>query len=231
MATKKKRQFDSALAVMAKVPIPGQVKTRLCPPLTPESACELYSSFLKDKVTHAGSTPGCDLFVCYTPDDQRAQISKLLPNCSLLAQEGDDLGERMANCAKRLFSEGYENVVIVDADTPTLPPIYFALAFRSLAQPETDVVIGPSHDGGYYLIGMGRPQPRLFEDITWSSFATLRETVKRANELDLNIRYLPYWQDVDDEKELKAVATEFSNASVCNRAPNTLACLAKLKLL
>ena len=191
------------LVVMAKAPVPGKVKTRLTPPFTPQEAVELYKCFLQDRVREMRRLSGIDLAVAYTPADARDTFVKISGNgFQLFAQKGDDLGRRLNNVFIEKLGQDYAAVSIIDSDTPDLPCAIIEQSFQILLSGEADTVFGPCDDGGYYLVGMRRPQPELFEDIPWSTAAVLDTTLSRAGELGIRTQLLPAWNDLDTFEDL-----------------------------
>ena len=201
---------------MAKAPIAGSVKTRLTPPLTPEEAAALSECFLRDMTMNfaslnASRTEGV---VLYTPADAGLLLCDLLPDClKLIAQRGETLGERLINAADELLSNGFESVCLINSDSPTLPREILDTAVSKLAQDGDRVVLGPSQDGGYYLIGLKRPHRNLFERIAWSTADVLAHTIERAAEIHLAVETLPIWYDVDDAATLRLLCDELSLSS------------------
>ena len=193
-----------ALAVMAKVPIAGEVKTRLCPPLTPVEAAALARCFIQDRVEQLAALPVGDPLVAFAPHDRAAELRALVPvNVRLLRQVGDDLGARLDHLLTSLLGEGYVGAIAVDADSPTLPSPYLEAACYRLLGGAADVVLGPSDDGGYYLIGLRRPASFLFQHMAWSTPSVLAETVSRARAAGLRLEMLPPWFDVDRGPDLE----------------------------
>lgn len=121
-------------------------------------------------------------------------------------QEGDDLGERMLRCMEELLRRGYQHIVVLGSDSPTLPLEFIDEAFRCLDQ--TDAVLGPAEDGGYYAVGCRRSDPRMFSGITWSSPDTRRQTEQAFDEAGFSVALLPPWYDVDTKAELARLAVE-----------------------
>ncbi|KDE55903.1 TIGR04282 family arsenosugar biosynthesis glycosyltransferase [Methanoculleus sp. MH98A] len=196
-----------AAAVMARMPVPGEVKTRLVPPLTSWEAARLYTGFLLDTIELLASLEGTRPFVAYTPPAAGGFFSGIVPpGFSTLPQAGKDLGERLDDVTAALFSRGATAVVLCDSDSPTLPGRYITEAFRRLD--EADVVIGPCDDGGYYLIGMRKRLPRLFEGIPWSSAHVTQRTVEAAERLGLSVSLLKPWYDVDTAADLARLCRE-----------------------
>ena len=142
------------VVIMAKMPQAGAVKTRLCPPLTSEEATELYRCFLLDKISQVRTLRAATPVIAYTPLEGRSLFAALAPGFVLVPQQGADLGARLANCFAHLFAAGYTGVLAIDSDSPTLPTDFLQQAVDLIATPQTDVVVGPSDDGGYYLIGL-----------------------------------------------------------------------------
>jgi len=198
---------------MAKVPFASAVKTRLSPPLTPAEAAKLSTCFLRDMTINVSSlnTNGTEGLVLFTPPDAESLLRDLLPNaCRLFAQRGETLGERLSNAAAELFSKGFESVCLINSDSPTLPREILGTAVSLLAQDGDRVVLGPSQDGGYYLIGLKRPHRSLFDRIAWSTADVLANTTERAAEIDLPVELLPTWYDVDDLATLRLLCDELS---------------------
>jgi len=201
----------AAVAVMAKVPGAAPVKSRLHAALTEARATELYRCFLLDRLDALVAVPGIAPVVAFTPPEARARMATLAPpGVRLLAQEGDDLTERLTRLFDRLLGEGHPAALAMDSDSPTLPMAYVATAARALADGEAEVVIGPSDDGGYYLIGLREPRAALFEDVPWSTAEVLAVTLARARGLGLRVRLLPAWFDVDTEADLHRLRDELA---------------------
>jgi len=200
-----------ALAVMAKTPQAGAVKTRLIPPLNAEEAARLNTCFLQDvTVCIATLTSKCiHGYVAYTPAGQESAFDGLLPaGFRLLPQRGSGLGERLLHVTEDFLAAGYAAVCLVNSDSPTLPSELLRRAIDALASAEDRVVLGRAVDGGYYLIGLKKAHRRLFEDITWSSPAVFDQTVERVRELGLDVELLPAWYDVDDLESLRWLCDE-----------------------
>jgi rSAM/selenodomain-associated transferase 1 len=200
-----------ALAVMTKAPVPGKVKTRLTPPLTPGEAAALNVCFLRDtaesiqRATASGVARG---IAVYTPLGFEAAYEGILPaDFALLPQRGNGFGERLSFANHDLLHLGFASVCLIDSDSPTVPSSAFSEAARILAGQDC-VVLGPSADGGYYLIGLKNPHHSLFEDIDWSTGLVLEQTIERARQIDLKVHLLPTWYDVDDRATLQRLCRE-----------------------
>lgn len=204
-----KRQL--AIAVMAKAPEAGQVKTRLVPPLSHEEAAELYRCLLLDKLLQVGQLEGVDRYLAYTPYEAALMMRELAPSSfSLISQEGSDLGDRLHRLSAILLERDHPGVIIIDSDTPTLPTTYLRESIDRLRDGPTDLVLGPADDGGYYLIGMKRPCRALFEGIQWSGPSVLAMTLQRASAERLQIATLPSWFDVDTADDLRRLRLDLA---------------------
>jgi rSAM/selenodomain-associated transferase 1 len=216
-----------AVAAMVKVPVAGEVKTRLCPPLRPEEAARLAWAFLGDRVEQLVGLPACDSLVAYTPPEGEPELRARLPGMRLVPQVGADLGMRMARLLADLLAEGRTGAVAVGTDTPSLPTAYLAEACRALERGEADVVLGPAEDGGYYLIGLAAPAPGLFADMSWGSASVYRTTLARAQAEGRRVAVLPTWFDVDRPGDLARLGRVAADRRAY-RPPRTLALLAEL---
>jgi len=205
---------DPALGLMAKWPAPGLVKTRLTPPLTPLAAAELYAAFVSDLARElapiraekvilvAGAPADLDLGRIEAPRALAAALPAWWspwPDWPVRAQRGRDLGARL-RAAFADLEVGRRPVVLVGADHPDLPGTEVAAAFAALAA--ADLVLGPTFDGGYYLIGLARPVPEILARMPWSSPELLRVTLDRASTLGLRVAATRPWYDVDRPADL-----------------------------
>jgi uncharacterized protein len=212
-----------ALAIMAKAPRPGKVKTRLSPPLTPEQASALNICFLRDtaenirQISEAGGSTG---LVAYTPVGDEAAFDGLLPSgFLLLPQRGDGFGERLLHACEDLLGAGFHGACLIDSDSPTLPQQALQQAVEHLSRPGDRMVLGGCDDGGYYLIGVKQAHRRLFSDIDWSTERVFAQTVERANEIGVETQLLPPWFDVDDASALDRLRRELAASSAPGTAP------------
>jgi rSAM/selenodomain-associated transferase 1 len=201
-----------AIAVMAKASIPGRCKTRLVPPLTPEEAAGLNTAFLRDIAdnlmsasVHANIAP----VMAFAPAGSASFFRETLPaEIGLLETVAPTFGECLRHAAVSLLEAGHDAVCLLNADSPTLPTAYLTAAATALAAPGDRIVLGPSTDGGYYLIGLKRAHRRLFEDIDWSTDRVSAQTLARAWELGIPVHHLPSWYDVDDLAALSMLMGE-----------------------
>jgi rSAM/selenodomain-associated transferase 1 len=190
------------LAVMGKRPVPGRVKTRLCPPLSPDAAADLAECLLRDAVEQVRRIPGARPALAYDPPEAATYFRELAGDGVLLvAQAGADLGLRMHGALARLLAE-HPGAVLLGADMPGLPDAFLAEAVTHLDQGAGDVVVGPSADGGYYLIGLRAPAGALFEAMSWGTPAVLEQTLGRARDAALRVHLLPPWHDLDSPADL-----------------------------
>jgi hypothetical protein len=213
-----------AVAIMAKAPRPGTVKTRLCPPLLATEAAALYRSFLLDKIAAVRELADAQPVIAYTPPEARAEFDGFAPDFSLVAQEGPDLGARLHSTLAGLLGAGHAGAIAVDSDTPTLPGDFLQQAVQCLSRPGPDVVLGPTEDGGYYLIGVRRAHRELFEGVPWSTSAVLDVTLRRAADAGLRAVCLPSWFDVDTPDDLERLRAGLDTGAT------TLACQTRLFL-
>jgi rSAM/selenodomain-associated transferase 1 len=223
--------MPNALVIVAKAPVVGQVKTRLCPPLSAAEATELFRCFLMDTVERACTVPDVQVCLAFTPADSADLFRGLLPfPLRYLPQRGASLGERLVNIFADLLHDGFTRVVIRDSDSPTLPAAYLQAAFTVLADPTHDAVFGPCSDGGYYLVGTRAVHRGLFENITWSTSSVLTETLAQARLYGLNVALLPPWYDVDNGADLHKLTAELGQRDGDDGVPRTRAFLTQLGL-
>jgi uncharacterized protein len=197
----------NALVVVAKQPSPGITKTRLCPPLKPDEASSLYECFLLDTLDQMRKVEDVQRIVAYLPREAHSYFQHIAPDFELSLQKGHDLGSRLDNAVNKCLSEGYENTVIMDSDSPTLPVPYLSHAFDALSD-GADVVLGPCDDGGYYLIGVKKAAPRLLREVKMSTPNVTADTIAIAQEEGLDVFELPTWYDVDDGLSLSRLMEE-----------------------
>ncbi len=192
--SRQKQVKKRILGIFAKQPVPGQVKTRLCPPLSARQAADLYFVSLQETVARAQTLTSCDLAICYSGDG--GWFAATFPGISLVPQHGNGLGERMAQCLSGWLAEGYEAAVLIGSDAPDLPTALIEEAFSALEG--ADLVHGPALDGGYYLVGESTHNDQLYSGIAWSTDKVLEQTLAKATTLGLSSVLLPDWDDLDD---------------------------------
>jgi uncharacterized protein len=191
---------DVALVVIAKAPAPGRSKTRLCPPCTPEQAAMLAAAALSDTLAAVVATPASRRILALDGEPD----GWLPPGFELHAQRGAGLGERLGHA---LAAAGGP-ALVVGMDTPQLTPALLRVAAGRLREPEVDAVLGPAMDGGYWTIGLRRPDPAAFEGVPMSSAETCAAQRARLGELGLRTAELPALRDVDTIADAAAVARE-----------------------
>jgi rSAM/selenodomain-associated transferase 1 len=201
-----------ALAVMTKAPRAGAVKTRLTPPLSPEEAAALNICFLRDTaaaIVQTAAERAANGIGVFTPVGADEAYQEILPgDFDLVPQRGDKFGERLVCATEDLLRLGFASVCLINSDSPTVPQSAFSQAVDFLNRDEDSVVLGPSDDGGYYLIGLKQLHRSLFEGIDWSTDRVFAQTIERARELDLPVHLLPTWYDVDDQATLQRLRRE-----------------------
>ena len=212
----------NALVIFAKWPVPGQVKTRLCPPLQPDQAAELARCFLIDTVERVSRLADLQVWVAFTPPDTEQLFRDLLPSSvRYLPQRGKDLGERELNVFVDLLEKEATSVAIMGSDIPSVPLEYVEAAFNLLRQSGCDAVFGPSSDGGYYFVGAQAVQPALFENIEWSTEKVLEQTLSQARLHTINVSLIPSWHDVDTEEDLRKLAEQLRETKLDSTASRT----------
>lgn len=202
---KKSDRANDAVVLMAKAPVAGRVKTRLCPPLDPRESAALYACMLGDTVGEVSTLPRVRRYLFLDPPESTDFLQrKSFPAFERFPQRGRDLGERMRNAAAIAFRRGARRVVIVGADCPSLSAGTVLRAFRELST-GASVVFGPSADGGYYLVGLSSPDERLFRGFRWSTAEVLRNAAARCRILAAPFSFLPPGRDVDTGEDLLAL--------------------------
>jgi hypothetical protein len=191
------------LIIFAKEPVPRQVKTRLSPPLPPALAAELYHCFLKDILEEMTGLDGVDAAVAYDPPSAGKFFERLAPEgVKLVPQAEADLSERLIEACNWGFAQGYAAVLMRNSDSPDLPGSIVREGMEALLGGRTDVVLGPCPDGGYYLVGLEKPHPEIFHQVSWSTASVLEQTLARAEDAGLRTYLLPPWPDIDAWDEL-----------------------------
>ena len=191
--------------VFQKNAILGKVKTRLASGMGEPRALEIYRHLtqLTYSVLEDMSAPVWTYFSDFIPESTHPSVEKCF------VQEGQDLGERMANAFARSFESGMEKVVLIGTDCPTLQSNHLNEAFEALNH--SDLVVGPATDGGYYLIGMNRRADYLFEGITWSTSQVLSETLNVASQHGLTTTLLHELDDIDTQEDWQRYSSQFEN--------------------
>lgn len=201
-----------ALVVMARAPSDPHGKTRLTRSLRGDHT-GLRRAILLDTFDIAARVRTADVFVAFEPAEALAEFRSLTGgSAELLPQRGQTLGDRMSNVFADLFGRGYSSVVLVGSDLPTLPSVYIEGAFNRLRNRRNSIVVGPAADGGYYLMGLCRLWPQLFDSIPWSTPHVLRATLEAADKAQLAVSMVPKWYDVDEIDDLRRALNEPAGA-------------------
>lgn len=210
------------VVVMVKAPRAGSVKTRLVPPLSESEAASLAACFAQDTILNARRVLP-NVLVAYAPADARLDLEPLLPTDLLwFAQVGNDLGQRLDSVVNHVSQLGFSPLILLGADSPTLPTAFLQQALQALVSNQADISLGPTDDGGYYLIGLHHPVPDLFQNIDWSTPAVYRQTAANASALNLRLNTTPCWYDVDTPADFERLRDQiFSDEEMQQRAPNT----------
>jgi rSAM/selenodomain-associated transferase 1 len=197
------RAMDERLIVFTRYPEPGKTKTRLIPALGPEGAAELQRSMTEDTLNNARrlkTRRPVSLEVRYEGGNKTLMQEWLGQHLTFRSQGGGDLGARIKMAFHDAFRAGARRVVIIGTDCPNLNSELLETAFDDLQR--SDIVIGPANDGGYYLIGLRRPLPQLFDGIRWGSDKVLEQTLQRAREANVHPSLLTTLSDVDRPEDL-----------------------------
>ncbi|CCQ92032.1 conserved hypothetical protein [Nitrospina gracilis 3/211] len=194
-----------AVILFARDPQPGKVKTRLQSWLDTDTTYRLYCHILEDSLRNVCAVEGVDRFVGIHPAHRSGFFDTVEKSgqVRLFEQEGEHLGARMRNAFDQRFAEGYETVVIIGSDSPTLPVSYI----RQALDTGRDMTLGPCTDGGYYLIGMHRKVTDVFEGVEWGSEHVLTATLERVKQARNTLLLLPVWYDVDRPEDLRFLKT------------------------
>lgn len=235
-----------AIAVMAKAPRPGHVKTRLQGVLTAEEASRMGAAFLGDvtaNVLASARIAPIHAWVAYAPAGQEARFDGLLPpGARLLLADGADgeapgvegFGRSLLHAIRALLGMGYGAACVLNADSPTLPTAWLAGAAARLLAPGRRAVLGPADDGGYWLLGLQTPEPEMFARIAWSTDSVAAATASRAAAIGLPLERLGTWFDIDDREGLdrlvRGLDTPGQGTDAPFAAPATACCAALLGL-
>lgn len=193
--------MKTCLIIFAKEPETGRVKTRLAGKMDDNEIIELYKDFVRRTIDIAGKVESDNKFLAYDSSGKAGFIESVKGSLSLLKQEGADLGERLYNAFLYSKGEGNESTIIIGADSPDMPPEFIYKGFDMLEK--SDIVIGPSRDGGYYLIGLKDPDRRIFKDVNWSSDKVFAETMDNIKNTGKIASLVDGWYDIDTPEDLE----------------------------
>jgi len=226
------------IAFMAKASAPGRAKTRLVPPLTFDDAAALNTAFLCDVADNvllaarqAAPAAGIAGYAAYGPPGAEDFFRRTLPGAiGLIGAWLPNFGDCLHHTICELLSNGHVSAVVLNSDSPTLPTALLIETAACLARPGDRAVLGPSSDGGYYLLGLKAAHRRMFEDIDWSTSRVAEQTLQRARDIGLDVHVLPAWYDVDDVDGLRRLHAELNGEEQRHggHAPHYAAQTAKL---
>jgi rSAM/selenodomain-associated transferase 1 len=222
------RDSKNCVLFFVKYPALGKVKTRLAEQIGQDAAADLYRNFVTDILATLKSLD-VNFKIVFALGNSQEQFQQWLgKEYSYIPQVGQDLGQRMKNAFLEAFNEGFKDVVVIGSDSPDLPRKYLELAFTALDT--NDVVIGPSSDGGYYLIGFTREAflPEAFERISWSSNKVFEQTVNILKRYSQSLYLLPQWYDVDTLADLESLLQRNEKSAFSKSV--TMHCLLEHKL-
>lgn len=187
---------------MAKQPRAGYTKTRLVPPLTSEQAADLYEAMLLDIIDRLLARTDCTTMIAIDAPESAAWFDEAAPDVGHVVQLGDALGDRLDAVLAQCLDLGYGAAMAISSDSPDLPSEHLDNALALLADDETDIVLGPTEDGGYYLIGWKQRWTPVVADVTMSTPDVLADTVAIAERVGARVALAPTWYDVDDANDL-----------------------------
>jgi rSAM/selenodomain-associated transferase 1 len=207
------------IAFMAKASAPGRAKTRLVPPVTFDEAAALNTAFLQDVADNVLSAArqsmphaGIAGYAAYGPPGSEDFFRRALPApVGLIGAWLPNFGNCLLHAIGEIFARGHSSAVVLNSDSPTLPTSLLNETAEVLARPGDRAVLGPSTDGGYYLLGLKMTHRRMFEDIAWSTEHVAEQTLHRAREIGLDVHQLPVWYDIDDVESLRRLHAELSD--------------------
>ena len=200
------------IAVMAKASTPGLTKTRLVPPLRFDEAASFNTAFLQDVAANlvaAGQQAEITGYMAFGPPGSEGFFKRTLgPDIGLISAWRPNFGDCLLLAIEAMLTRGHGSAVVLNSDSPTLPTALLVETAEVLAGPGDRAVLGPSTDGGYYLLGLKLAHRRMFEDITWSTERVAEQTLERARQIGLDVHILPAWYDVDDLESLRILHEE-----------------------
>lgn len=211
----------ASLLVMAKEPKPGSAKTRLIPSLSAERAADLARCFLLDSIDlgHKAATEVDNLTVkiACSPAESEPYFRQLLDDVDVVPQAGETLGHRLDHVIDHELTAGYQLVAAINSDGPSLPVSSLVAAYQTLKRPEVDIVLGPTEDGGYYLIGMKQRWPEITIDVEMSTPTVLADTLAVAESLGARVELLPTWFDIDEPQDLDRLRRDIDAGVGCGQ--------------
>jgi rSAM/selenodomain-associated transferase 1 len=198
-----KRTKSTAIVLFAKKPEAGRVKTRLAADIGAERAVEIYKRMVDDTVSRAEAVEDADTWLYFSPTEAEAYMREWQSDLFYAPQSNGDLGDRMLAAFDGCATQGYASTIVIGTDCPGLNTKVLEEATAAL-RGGADLVLGPTFDGGYYLIASKRPIPELFNDMPWSTEVVFEQTLHRARTLELDVTCLEQLHDVDTQADLAA---------------------------
>ena len=194
--------------MFAKYWRPGSVKSRLAATIGELAASEIYRAFLLCLVQRLGNVADRNV-LAFSPHQCRDAFASLAGSgWSLIPQIDGDLGCRMQHFFAEAFAQGAQRVVLIGSDSPTIPREYIQQAFDLLRS--QSVVLGPTTDGGYYLVGARESVPPIFNEVSWSSPKVWQQTLDHLDSASCSFEILPPWYDIDDDSDLRQLRDELN---------------------
>ena len=195
--------MKNAVICFTRVPRPGQTKTRLLPVLKPEQCVSLHWAFLRD-LARTYSQVDAHLFIAYVPDPDWESLKSVFPAAGYLPQKGRDLGEKMYRAIREVLSLGYQSAVLTGADLPMMTAAHINSGFAALEN--HDIALGPTSDGGYYLVGMKEARREVFRVEGYGGNSVFENTVAAAADAGLTVGHALECDDVDTPEDLRNLA-------------------------
>jgi uncharacterized protein len=199
---------DSCVIIFVKYPVPGHVKTRLAKSIGEEAAAGFYKCCVEDTIARLKDAHS-SIQICFDPRHAKKLFSNWLgESFTYFPQQGEDLGEKMRCAFEDVFRGSFTRAVLIGSDSPDLPADFLKQAISA-----SGPVIGPSSDGGYYLIGFNKGDflPQVFDGINWSTDAVLKQTTDILNRHNRAFSLMPEWHDIDTIEDVKAMMLRNGN--------------------
>ena len=213
------------LIIFAKYPEPGKVKTRLQPELSPEQSHQLYTAMAEDLTANLGRGKNFHTSIFFWPPQKNTEMASWLAPLAVAPQAEGDLGAKMKDAFERAFRAGAARAIVIGSDLPDLGEEDIEVALEALDM--ADLVLGPSDDGGFYLIALKKWHEGLFEGVFWSTETVLSQTLANARTLGLSNAQLPIRRDIDTAAEIRHLANQLQekDPDLAGRIPRTAAVL------
>lgn len=202
-----------AVIVMAKRPAAGSTKTRLSPTWSPQQAADISEQLLLDTLDFLQARADCTTVIAIDRLDSAPYFESIAPGITQVEQHGAALGNRLDSVLSECLDRGFRSVFAIGSDSPDLPPAHLDDAFAAMDQDDVDVVLGPTEDGGYYLIGWKQRWARLVNDVEMSTPQVLDDTMAIAVELGANVHQSPRWYDIDHPDDLERLRDSVGDQS------------------